>query len=232
MDSHVLSKASYRLPALADIAVLRFNTRGTTSPRGTSEGTFDEGPAERYDVAAAIEYAEFHDLPHRWLLGWSFGTDLALMHGCDPAVEGAILLSPPLRYGHRGDLRGLGRVRQAAAWRWCRSSTTTCARPRRAQRFARVAQAEVVGGRGRPAPVGGGDVRPPGAGRDRRRGSRRTAGRCRRTWDGPSRMRRTRPATTEAALVLAGRHARVSGQNDHWPAEGAQAALGGTSTSL
>jgi uncharacterized protein len=98
MDSHVLRKASYRLPALADIAVLRFNTRGTTSPRGTSGGTFDEARSERFDVAAAIEFAEFHDLPHRWLLGWSFGTDLALMHGHDPAVEGAILLSPPLRF--------------------------------------------------------------------------------------------------------------------------------------
>ena len=31
MDSHLLKKASYRLPALADLAVLRFNTRGTTS---------------------------------------------------------------------------------------------------------------------------------------------------------------------------------------------------------
>ncbi len=100
MDSHVLKKASYRLPALADIAVLRFNTRGTSSPRGSSEGTFDEGFDERYDVAAAIEFAEFHEkpvLPKRWLLGWSFGTDLALMHGTDPSIEGAILLSPPLR---------------------------------------------------------------------------------------------------------------------------------------
>lgn len=100
MDSHVLKKASYRLPALADIAVLRFNTRGTSSPRGTSEGSFDEGRSEKYDVAAAIEFAEFHEepvLPQRWLLGWSFGTDLALMHGADPSIEGAILLSPPLR---------------------------------------------------------------------------------------------------------------------------------------
>ena len=40
MDSHVIRKASLRLPALADIAVLRFNTRGTSSPQGTSEGTF------------------------------------------------------------------------------------------------------------------------------------------------------------------------------------------------
>jgi alpha/beta superfamily hydrolase len=104
MDSHVLRKAAWRLPALADLAVLRFNTRGTSSAAGTSEGTFDAANAERFDVAAAIEYAEFHDLPRRWLLGWSFGTDLALRHGCDPAVDGAILLSPPLRFSTDADL--------------------------------------------------------------------------------------------------------------------------------
>lgn len=105
MDSHILKKASWRLPALADVAVLRFNTRGTSSPRGTSEGAFDNARGERFDVAAAIEYAEFHELPHRWLLGWSFGTDLAVMHGCDPAIEGAILLSPPLRYSQPSHLQ-------------------------------------------------------------------------------------------------------------------------------
>jgi alpha/beta superfamily hydrolase len=98
MDSHLIRKAAFRLPALAGIAVLRFNTRGTSSEQGTSEGTFDNADDERYDVAAAIEYAEFHDLPRIWLLGWSFGTDLALMHGLDPAVQGAVLLSPPLRF--------------------------------------------------------------------------------------------------------------------------------------
>src|SRR5213595_1710897 len=56
MDSHVFRKAAFRLPALAHLAVLRFNTRGTWSEQGTSEGTFDNGDAERYDVAAAIEY--------------------------------------------------------------------------------------------------------------------------------------------------------------------------------
>jgi uncharacterized protein len=104
MDSHVFRKAAWRLPALAGIAVLRFNTRGTSSVRGTSEGTFDSGVGEKYDVAAAIEYAEFAELPHIWLLGWSFGTDLTLMHGLDPAVEGAILLSPPLRFSQPLDL--------------------------------------------------------------------------------------------------------------------------------
>lgn len=104
MDSHVYRKASWRLPALADLAVLRFNTRGTSSPRGTSQGSFDEGVAEQFDVHAAIEYAEYHDLPRRWLVGWSFGTELALMHGRDPSIEGAILLSPPLRRASDADL--------------------------------------------------------------------------------------------------------------------------------
>ena len=105
MDSHVFRKAAWRLPALAGLAVLRFNLRGVSSPRGTSEGAFDQGEAERFDVAAAIEFAEFNDLPRRWLVGWSFGTDLALMHGCDPAVEGAVLLSPPLRFSRPEHLK-------------------------------------------------------------------------------------------------------------------------------
>ncbi|MEO6473316.1 MAG: alpha/beta hydrolase [Aeromicrobium sp.] len=98
MDSHLFRKASYRLPALANIAVLRFNTRGTSSMRGISEGAFDNAMSEKYDVAAAIEYAEFADLPNIWLVGWSFGTDLALMYGLDPAIAGLIVLSPPLRF--------------------------------------------------------------------------------------------------------------------------------------
>jgi len=104
MDSHVLRKAAWRLPALADLAVLRFNTRGTASERGTSEGTFGHGVSERFDVAAAIEYAEFADLPAIWLVGWSFGTDLTIKYGCDPSVRGAILLSPPLRFSTPEDL--------------------------------------------------------------------------------------------------------------------------------
>ena len=38
MDSHILRKAAARLPALADLAVLRFNFRGVTSPRGHVAG--------------------------------------------------------------------------------------------------------------------------------------------------------------------------------------------------
>ncbi len=144
MDSHVLRKAAWRLPALADLAVLRFNSRGTSSARGTSEGAFDNGVGERFDVASAIEYAEFAELPSIWLLGWSFGTDMALRYGCDPAIEGAILLSPPLRSSTPADLDV-----------WAASGKPVLAlvpefddylRPAEAvQRFATVPQAEVVG---------------------------------------------------------------------------------------
>jgi alpha/beta superfamily hydrolase len=143
MDSHIYRKAAWRLPALADLAVLRFNTRGTSSPRGTSQGAFDAGAAERFDVHAAIEFAEFHDLPHRWLVGWSFGTELALMHGRDPSIEGAILLSPPLKRATDADLD---------AWAAFGKPLVVLVpehddylRPDEARaRFARVPQAEVI----------------------------------------------------------------------------------------
>lgn len=96
MDSHILRKAAGRLPALAGLAVLRFNTRGTSSPRGTSEGAFDGGRAEAFDVAAAMDFVRERSLPRPWLVGWSFGTELALKYGRDHDVEGAVLLSPPL----------------------------------------------------------------------------------------------------------------------------------------
>lgn len=96
MDSHVLRKAANRLPELASIAVLRFNTRGTASPHGQSQGEFDHGNSEKFDLAAAVEFAKRRGLPNLWLVGWSFGTELALKYGIDQDVLGAILLSPPL----------------------------------------------------------------------------------------------------------------------------------------
>src|SRR5215510_6979651 len=105
MDSHIYRKAAWRLPELAGIAVLRFNSRGTESVHGKSGGEFDGGVGERFDVAAAVEYAEFHDLPNVWLVGWSFGTDLVLRYGLEEVVQGAILLSPPLRTSTPADLK-------------------------------------------------------------------------------------------------------------------------------
>jgi alpha/beta superfamily hydrolase len=143
MDSHVFRKAAARLPALAQIAVLRFNTRGTSSAAGTSAGRFDEARGERYDVGAAVEYVEFHELPTLWLVGWSFGSDLVLKYGNDPAVTGAIVLSPALRYSTDGDL---------AAWAAGGKPLVAVIpeyddylRPAEARRrFAAVPQAEVV----------------------------------------------------------------------------------------
>jgi alpha/beta superfamily hydrolase len=143
MDSHVLRKASYRLPALADLAVLRFNTRGTASEQGTSEGEFGEGESERDDVAAAISYAVAAGLPRRWLLGWSFGTDLALKWGNVPEVEGAILLSPALHRATDADLDGWAASGRALLL--LVPELDDYLRPDRARaRFARVPQAEVV----------------------------------------------------------------------------------------
>src|SRR4051794_27499880 len=144
MDSHVLRKAAYRLPALAGIAVLRFNTRGTSSVQGTSEGSFDNAVGERYEVAAAIEYAEFHAAPEIGVRGWSFGTALVLMHAGAPAVGGAILLPPPLRFSTPEHL---------AAWAASGKPLTALVpelddylRPAEArERFAAVPQAEVIG---------------------------------------------------------------------------------------
>jgi alpha/beta superfamily hydrolase len=144
MDSHVLRKAAWRLPALAGLAVLRFNTRGTSSVRGTSGGGYDHGVGERHDVAAAIDYAAHAGLPDLWLLGWSFGTDLALRYGRDPRIVGAVLLSPALRKATIEDLR-----------LWAESGKPVTAlvpeldhylRPDDARvRFAPLTQAEIVG---------------------------------------------------------------------------------------
>lgn len=147
MDSHLLRKAAWRLPALADIAVVRFNTRGTTSAAGTSEGEFDASEGEGRDLAAAVAWVRDEGLPEPWLLGWSFGSDVVLRHGVDLDPAGVILVSPPLRYTSDEELD-----------RW---NDLTCPvvclvpdeddylRPEEArQRFASVPRAEVVVGEG------------------------------------------------------------------------------------
>lgn len=107
MDSHIIRKAAARLPALADVAVLRFNFRGVSSPRGTSQGSFGHGDDEAHDLEAAMRFVAERGLPHPWIVGWSFGTEVALKYGLRHAIEGAILLSPPL---HRTS------AEEVAAW--------------------------------------------------------------------------------------------------------------------
>ena len=144
MDSHVLRKMAWRLPALADIAVVRFNTRGTTSAAGTSEGSFDEARGEGLDLRAAIGAVVDRGLPAPWLVGWSFGTDVVLRHGDVDPVRGAVLLSPPLRYTTDEDLA-----------HWARSGRPlVCLVPElddfltpdaARARFAAVPQADIIG---------------------------------------------------------------------------------------
>jgi pimeloyl-ACP methyl ester carboxylesterase len=108
-------------------------------------GEFGGGEDERHDVAAAVGYAADAGLPSRWLLGWSFGTELALKWGlaAPDGIEGAILLSPPLHRAGDADLD-----------RWAASGKPLVAlipelddylRPADARRrFARVPSAEVI----------------------------------------------------------------------------------------
>ncbi|MFD5225358.1 alpha/beta hydrolase [Microbacterium sp. NPDC058342] len=143
MDTHIIRKAAARLPAQAGLAVLRFNMRGTVSPRGRSEGSFDGGAAEQFDLAAAMGFVRERGLPRPWLLGWSFGTELALTYGRDHPVEGAILLSPPLHRATTADV---------SAWRGDRRELVVLVpehddylRPAQArERFASVPHARLI----------------------------------------------------------------------------------------
>jgi hypothetical protein len=44
-------------------------------------------------------------LENLWIVGWSFGTDLAIKFARDKRHKGLILLSPPLRFSNEEDLQ-------------------------------------------------------------------------------------------------------------------------------
>jgi len=97
MDSHLYKKAADRLPAMAGIQIIRFNTRGSKSQAGQSEGTYDHGKNEKLDVMAALDYCfEQLKLNELFVVGWSFGTELALQYARDKRIKELILLSPPM----------------------------------------------------------------------------------------------------------------------------------------
>ncbi len=142
-DSHLFRKAAWRLPALAGLAVVRFNFRGVTSSLGTSTGQFDQAGAEGLDLGAVLAHVVDAGLPEPWLMGWSFGTDVVIKHGNRDPVAGAFLLAPTLRWSTDEDLD-----------RWTRSGRPISAlvpefddylRPPQARaRFARIPQANVI----------------------------------------------------------------------------------------
>ena len=75
-------------------AVLRFNFRGV----GRSDGAFTNGPGEREDFKAALEYmaAKYPGLP-LWAAGFSFGSWVALEAGAaDDRVTVLIGIAPPI----------------------------------------------------------------------------------------------------------------------------------------
>ncbi|MGI9170944.1 MAG: alpha/beta hydrolase [Candidatus Nanopelagicus sp.] len=97
MDSHIYKKAANRLPAMAGIQIIRFNTRGTESEAGKSEGAYDHGKSEQLDVLAALDYCfEQLGIKEIYVIGWSFGTELALQYARDKRIKELILLSPPM----------------------------------------------------------------------------------------------------------------------------------------
>lgn len=104
MDSHLIRKAAWRLPALAGIGVLRFNTRGTASTAGVSEGRFEANAGEGQDLRAALDEVVRHGMPDPWAVGWSFGTDVILRWGNVDPVAGAVLLSPTGRWSSGDDV--------------------------------------------------------------------------------------------------------------------------------
>ena len=105
MDSHIYKKAANRLPFMAGIQVIRFNTRGTKSEAGQSEGEYDHGKSEKLDVLAAIDYC-FDQLKVKdlYVIGWSFGTELAFKYARDSRIKELILLSPPMIATNDDDL--------------------------------------------------------------------------------------------------------------------------------
>lgn len=144
MDSHLIRKAAWRLPALAGIGVLRFNTRGTSAGAGTSEGSFEGNVGEGFDLAAALAEVTRLGFSDPWAVGWSFGTDVILRWGNVDPVAGAVLLSPPGRWSDDADV---------ATWAVSERPLTALvpehdefAEPAAVSvRFAEVPQAEVIG---------------------------------------------------------------------------------------
>jgi alpha/beta superfamily hydrolase len=93
MRSLVTSELFQALPTRG-VTCLRYDFRGV----GASTGSFDDGVGERHDVRAALRYLLGVDpgVP-TYLVGWSFGADLALSIR-DQAHAGWCAIALPLRW--------------------------------------------------------------------------------------------------------------------------------------
>ena len=183
MDSHVLPQGRLAAAGAGRHRGAALQHPGNRQRAGHQRGRVRPAAVdERFDVAAAIEYAEFPDLPNIWLVGWSFGTDLALHararpggRGRDPALPAAALLPRPTHLAA-----------------WAESGKPVTALVPEFDDYLRPAEARAVrrdpagrgGRRGRcQAPVG--RRRREGAGRDRPPGRARVAVPLPSDWDGP-----------------------------------------------
>ena len=115
-------------------------------------------------MAAAVRYAVEAGLPARWLVGWSFGTELALKWGLDADASALKATAPDASPPTRAPRRPRSRARSCCRLRCTGPATPTLTGgPRRAsrwplvpelddylrpdearRRFARVPSAEVI----------------------------------------------------------------------------------------
>ncbi len=95
MHTKVVYQAAKAL-ARVGCAVLRFNFRGA----GSSAGAFTNGPGEKDDFRAALDYMSGqYPGVHLWTAGMSFGSFVAMNVGAeDPRVTALIGISPALKY--------------------------------------------------------------------------------------------------------------------------------------
>ena len=119
--------------------------------------------------AAVLAFVTAQGLPEPWVVGWSFGTDVALNFGDRTPVAGAVLLSPPLRFASAGDLQHWAHSRRPLIVPGPRARRLPAPGRSRAAFCGSAARSGRRRGRGQ-APVGGGTLRQDRVGSDRSNG--------------------------------------------------------------
>jgi uncharacterized protein len=77
------------------VPTVRFNFRGV----GLSEGTFDQGQGELYDLLAVIEWVQQQGIKNEiWLAGFSFGAYVAAKAATTIPVSKLVTVAPPVEH--------------------------------------------------------------------------------------------------------------------------------------